>query len=81
MGTRRTISLKNNKFFDITRKNLKSLPHRSEFPPFNLKSLVGAVLLPGKVSAIQPRLLVRIGTQRDVSDRRTSLDDHLPPIR
>jgi hypothetical protein len=33
--TRPTISLKNNKFFDITRKNLKSLPHRSEFPPFD----------------------------------------------
>ena len=33
--TRPTISLKNNKFLDITRKNLKSLPHRSEFPPFD----------------------------------------------
>ncbi len=32
--TRPTNSLKNNKFFDVTRKNLKSLPHRSEFPPF-----------------------------------------------
>jgi hypothetical protein len=33
--TRPTNSLKNNKFFDVTRKNVKSLPHRSEFPPFN----------------------------------------------
>jgi hypothetical protein len=33
--TRPTISLKNNKFFDVTRKNLKSLPHRLEFPPFD----------------------------------------------
>jgi hypothetical protein len=33
--TRPTISLKNKHFFDIARKNLKSLPHRSEFPPFD----------------------------------------------
>jgi hypothetical protein len=35
VATRLTISLKNNKFLDSTRKNLKSLPHRSEFPPFD----------------------------------------------
>ena len=34
--TRPTNSLKNNKFFDvIIHQNLKSLPHRSEFPPFD----------------------------------------------
>src|SRR5882757_3487700 len=38
--TRPTNSLKNNKFFDVTRKNLESLPHRSEFPPFNSRYLV-----------------------------------------
>jgi hypothetical protein len=29
--TRPTISLKNNKFFDLSRKKLKTFPHRSEF--------------------------------------------------
>ena len=42
--TRPTNSLKNKKFFDVTRKNLKSLPHRLEFPPFNSRYLVELVI-------------------------------------
>jgi hypothetical protein len=38
--TRPTISLKNNKFLDLSRKKLKTFPHRSEFPPFNSRYLV-----------------------------------------
>ena len=38
--TRPTISLKNNKFFDPSRKKLKTFPHRSESPPFNSRFLV-----------------------------------------
>jgi hypothetical protein len=42
--TRPTISLKNKKFFDVTRKKLKTFPHRSEFPPFNPLFLVDFVI-------------------------------------
>jgi hypothetical protein len=35
VATRPTNSLKNNKFFDVTLKKLKSFPHSSEFPPFD----------------------------------------------
>ena len=44
VATRPTISLKNNKFFDVNRKNLKSLPHRLEFPPFNSRYLVALAI-------------------------------------
>ena len=33
--TRPTNSLKNKKFFDVTREKLKTFPHRLEFPPFD----------------------------------------------
>ena len=46
--TRPTISLKNKKFFDPSRKKLKTLPHRSEFPPFNSQHPVDLVLFIGK---------------------------------
>ena len=42
--TRPTISLKNNKFFDLSCKKLKTPPHRSEFPPFNSSYLVELVI-------------------------------------
>ena len=42
--TRPTISLKNNKFFDLARKKLKTSPHRSKFPPFNSRYLVELVI-------------------------------------
>ena len=42
--TRPTISLKNNKFFDLSCKKLKTSPHRSEFPPFNSSYLVELVI-------------------------------------
>jgi hypothetical protein len=38
--TRPTISLKNNKFFDVAAKKIKCYPHRSKFPPFDSEYLV-----------------------------------------
>jgi hypothetical protein len=37
--TRPTNLLKNNKFFDVARKKLKSFPLRSELPPFDWQKL------------------------------------------
>jgi hypothetical protein len=67
VATRPTNSLKNKKFFDVTRKNLERLPHRLKFPQFAWGDIEGARDL--RVSSI---LITRV--EQRISGRAWRLD-------